>query len=127
MQLTDIFSGFSVTNLDKAQEFYATTLGLAIKRDQMGLHLSLPSGGEVFIYEKADHTPATFTVLNIVVDSIDTAIDDLTAKGVGFEQYQDLPAPQDDKGVLRGKAANMGPDIAWFTDPSGNILALLES
>jgi len=127
MHIKDIFSGFSVTNLDKAQEFYAATLALEVKRDQMGIQISLPSGGEVFIYEKADHTPATFTVLNIVVESIDVAIDDLTAKGISFEKYQDLPAPQDNKGVLRGKAANMGPDIAWFTDPSGNILALLES
>ena len=117
MQIKDIFSGFSVTNLDKAQEFYTTTLGLSTKRDGMGLHLALPAGGEIFIYEKTNHTPATYTVLNIVVDSIDNTIDGLTTKGINFEHYQDLPAPQDNKGVLRGKAAGMGPDIAWLVDP----------
>ena len=126
MQITHIFSGFSVSSLDKAQVFYGNVLSLAVKRDQMGLHVSLPTGGEVFIYEKADHNPASFTILNIGVSSIDTAIDDLAAKGISFERYPDLPAPQDNKGVLRGKAAGMGPDIAWFTDPSGNIISLLE-
>lgn len=127
MQIKDVFSGFSVTNLDKAEEFYSTILGLSTKRDDMGLHLALPAGGEVFIYEKSNHTPAVYTVLNIVVDSIDNTINELIAKGVNFEHYKDLPAPQDNKGVLRGKATDMGPDIAWLVDPSGNTIAILEN
>jgi len=83
-------------------------------------------GQKVFVYPKTDHQPATFTVLNFVVESIDTAIDELKSRGVRFERYDNLPAQQDEQGVLRGKEAGMGPDIAWFKDPSGNILALVE-
>ena len=82
---------------------------------------------KVFIYEKPDHVPATFTVLNFVVADIDAAVDQLSGKGITFEHY-DLGngAVQDEKGILRGLAASMGPDIAWFKDPAGNILSILQ-
>jgi predicted enzyme related to lactoylglutathione lyase len=121
-----VFSGFSVDVLDKAKEFYAEVLGLAVEETPgMGLHLKLPDGGEVFVYDKSDHAPASFTVLNFVVEDIDTAVDALSAKGVKFEVYEGMH--QDEKGIARGKAANMGPDIAWFTDPARNILAVLQN
>ncbi|HEX7633545.1 MAG TPA: VOC family protein [Candidatus Saccharimonadales bacterium] len=120
------FSGFSVTDQQEAKDFYTGTLGLEVKDDQMGLHLQLPGGGEVFIYSKEDHQPATFTVLNLVVEDIDAAVDALVEKGVTMERYDNLPAPADEKGILRGKAAGQGPDIAWFKDPSGNILSVLQ-
>lgn len=127
MEVKDIFSGFSVKSLDEAEVFYAQTLGLKTTRDDMGLQITLPHGGAVFVYEKPDHIPAAYTMLNVVVPSIDDAIKQLQAKGVQFERYDTLPAPQDELGVLRGKAAGMGPDIAWFKDPSDNILGVLES
>lgn len=126
MKILHAFSGLSVKNSDEAKSFYESVLELKITTTEMGLQLDLPGGGHVFMYEKFDHQPATFTVLNFVVESIDDAIDQLVERGVVLERYDDLPAPQDDKGVLRGKSADMGPDIAWFKDPSGNILAILE-
>lgn len=119
------FSSFSVDNMEKAKEFYIGVLGLKIEDETMGLQLELPGGGKLFVYQKDDHQPATFTVLNFVVDDIDKSIDELANKGVTFECYDNMPAPQDAKGVLRGKAANQGPDIAWFKDPAGNILSIL--
>ncbi len=88
----------------------------------MGLGLQLP-GGRVFIYPKDDHEPATFTVLNFEVADIDAAVAELEAAGVTLERYAGMP--QDEKGVMRGKATGNGPDIAWFTDPAGNILSVL--
>ena len=120
------FSGISVDNLQEAMEFYVNVLGLELTDDSMGLTLNLPGGGALFIYEKADHEPATFTVLNFIVEDIETVIDEYVEKGITFERYDSLPAEQDDRGILRGKAAGQGPDIAWFTDPSGNILSLIE-
>ncbi len=118
------FSGFSVDDIDAAMEFYGGVLGLELGDNPMGmLDLHLAGGGHVIVYPKPNHVPATFTVLNFEVDDIDAAVDDLTAAGVTFERYED--AHQDDKGIARGKAANMGPDIAWFTDPAGNILSVL--
>lgn len=117
------FSGFSVTDQDAAKEFYSQTLGLTVEDTGMGLQLKLAGGGIVFVYPKADHVPATFTILNFPVDDIDAAVDDLAGKGVKFEVYEGMH--QDDKGIARGKAANMGPDIAWFKDPAGNILSVL--
>lgn len=119
------FSGFSVTDKNKALEFYQQTLGLNVEDSEMDLNVKL-NGTTVFIYEKADHQPASFTVLNFVVNDINAAVDELKDKGVVFEVYDSLPAPQDERGVLRGLAANMGPDIAWFKDPSGNVLAVLQ-
>ncbi len=125
------FSGFSVDDLAKAKEFYTSIIGLKLDDDKMGLQLSLPGGGQLFVYDKPDHEPATFTVLNFVVDDIDKAVDDLVEAGIKFEHY-DNPvvegAPkQDEKGIARGRAANMGPDIAWFKDPAGNILSVLQN
>ena len=127
LQDTKAFSGFSVKDLDEAKAFYGDMLGVRVTQDAMGLHLDIPSGMPVFVYQKDTHEPATFTILNFVVTDIDTTVEELSARGVIFEQY-DLGggAKTDEKGVLRGRAANMGPDIAWFKDPSGNILSILQ-
>lgn len=121
------FSGYSVSDLAVAREFYEGVLGCVVTEDQMGLQLAFPNGHAVFLYEKSDHAPATYTVLNFPVESVDATVDGLVASGVAMERYDSLSAAQDEKGVLRGKAAGMGPDIAWFKDPFGNILAVLES
>jgi catechol 2,3-dioxygenase-like lactoylglutathione lyase family enzyme len=121
------FSGYSVSDQAVAKTFYEDVLGCSVTEDQMGLQLGFSNGHNVFLYEKADHVPATYTVLNFPVDSIDTTVDGLVEKGVTMERYDSVPAPQDEKGILRGKAAGMGPDIAWFKDPFGNVLAVLES
>ena len=122
------FSGISVDNLAAAKAFYQDTMGLVIEDEEIGLKFALPGGGALFVYEKADHQPASFTVINLVVDNINNAIDTLTNEhGVIFERYNNLPAPQDERGVLRGKAAGQGPDIAWLQDPAGNVLALIEN
>lgn len=126
LELRAAFSGFSVDNLQIAKEFYTNTLGLKLIDEKMGLQLEFPSGGQVFVYEKADHQPATYTVLNVIVENIDLGIDELTDKSVIIERYDNMPAPQDEKGILRGLAANQGPDIAWFKDPAGNILAIMQ-
>lgn len=124
--VTGIFSGFSVDDIDAAEKFYRETLGLDVERNAMGaLDLKLPQGGIVFVYPKSDHVPAGYTILNLEVADIDTAVDELTAAGVQFTRYDGMR--QDDKGVARGKAANHGPDIAWFTDPAGNILSVLSN
>lgn len=125
MQVQAVFSGFSVNDLDKAKEFYTQTLGLELADEKMGLTFSLPGGGTVFVYSKDNHQAATFTILNFVVNDIDEAVGDLTSKGVEFEHYDDAPKT-DDKGIARGLAAGMGPDIAWFKDPAGNILSVLQ-
>jgi predicted enzyme related to lactoylglutathione lyase len=121
------FSGFSVDDLEEAKTFYADMLGCNVNDEGMGLELQFPNGHSVFIYEKEDHEPAGYTVLNFPVDDINTAIDSLVEVGVTMERYDSLPADQDGRGVLRGKTAGMGPDIAWFKDPAGNILAVLEN
>jgi catechol 2,3-dioxygenase-like lactoylglutathione lyase family enzyme len=119
------FSGFSVNDLAKAKNFYTQTLGLEVEDDGVGVRLHLPGGGTVFAYPKRDHQPATFTILNFAVDNIDAAVDDLTSRGVQFEHYDNVPKT-DEKGILRGRAANRGPDIAWFKDPAGNFLSVIE-
>jgi catechol 2,3-dioxygenase-like lactoylglutathione lyase family enzyme len=119
------FSGISVDSLDKAKKFYSETLGLKLDNEEMGLQFNLPSGGKLFIYPKDNHKPATFTVLNFVVEDIDDAVDALKKHGVEFEMYEGFH--QDEKGIARGKSANQGPDIAWFKDPAGNILSVLEN
>ena len=127
LQAKAAFSGFSVDDLAKAKEFYTRTLGLELADDKMGLQLKFPGGGQVFVYDKPDHQPASFTILNFVVDDIDAAVDELISSGVTMERYDNMPAPQDEKGILRGRGANQGPDIAWFKDPAGNILAILQN
>ncbi len=124
--ITGLFSGFAVKDVDAARTFYRDTLGLTVDDNAMGaLTIALPDGGIVFVYPKADHVPATYTVLNLEVDDIDVAVAELASHGVRFPVYDG--AYQDDKGIARGKSANRGPDIAWFTDPSGNILSVLEN
>lgn len=120
------FSGVSVDNLQKAKEFYTNVLSLSVKSEEMGLTFDLPGGGSLYVYEKSDHVPATFTVLNFAVENINDSVDLLVEKGVVFERYDSMPAPQDERGVLRGLAAGMGPDIAWFKDPAGNVLSVLQ-
>ncbi len=123
MKATAAFSGFSVNDQDKAKDFYTNTLGLKLINGDMGLRFELPGhSGEVFIYAKDDHQPASFTVLNLVVEDIDEAVSDLKAKGVEFEHYEGMT---DADGIARGTQVNMGPDIAWFKDPAGNILSVL--
>ena len=121
---THAFSGFSVNNIAAAKEFYGTTLGLETEISPQGLQLKIAGSNDVFVYEKPDHVPATYTILNFPVENIDMAVDDLTAKGIIFEKYEGMT---DDKGVARGIANNMGPDIAWFKDPAGNILSVLHN
>lgn len=118
------FSGFSVDDLDAARTFYLDTLGLEEVEEPAGLSLRLAGGGQVFLYPKDDHAPATFTVLNFPVSDIDAAVDALTAKGVTFERYEGEMAT-DAKGVFRGTQQDAGPDIAWFRDPAGNILSVI--
>jgi catechol 2,3-dioxygenase-like lactoylglutathione lyase family enzyme len=124
-QVKEAFSGFSVNDLAKAKAFYAETLGLKVDDEGVGMRLHLPGGGTVFAYPKEDHQPATFTILDFVVASIDEAVDELTNRGVQFEHYDDSPKT-DEKGIFRGTSKNQGPDIAWFKDPAGNVLAVLE-
>jgi predicted enzyme related to lactoylglutathione lyase len=119
---TQAFSGFSVNDLGAAKEFYSTVLGIEVEEDQMGMHLNIANGIPIFVYPKKDHTPASFTILNFPVENIDNAVDALAAKGVSFEHYE----MTDEKGIARGLSRNMGPDIAWFKDPSGNILSILQ-
>jgi predicted enzyme related to lactoylglutathione lyase len=120
---TEAFSSFSVNDLQKAKEFYHKTLGLEISELPEGLEVKTEAGTAVFIYPKPNHTPATFTVLNFPVDDIDQAVASLKERGVTFEQYN-LPDLKTDKdGVARGPR---GPQIAWFKDPAGNILSVLE-
>ena len=120
------FSGFSVNDIDAAKDFYGNTLGLDVSAEAMGnIRIRLAGGGEVLAYPKADHEPATFTILNFVVDDIDTAVDGLVSKGVEITRYDGFP--HDAKGILRGRAVDRGPDIAWFTDPAGNILSVLQT
>ena len=122
---TKAFSGFSVNDLQKAQEFYGQTLGLDVSESHGLLELHIAGGTTILMYPKENHTPATFTILNFPVDNIDEAVDKLTNRGVQFEHYEDGPKT-DEKGILRGREQNMGPDIAWFKDPAGNILSVLE-
>jgi predicted enzyme related to lactoylglutathione lyase len=122
---TPAFSGFSVNDLSQAAAFYGDTLGINVETNEMGMRLHIYGGTEIFVYEKADHAPAAFTILNFVVDDIDAAADALRTKGVTFETYEGMH--QDEKGIARGKQANRGPDIAWFKDPAGNILSILQN
>jgi predicted enzyme related to lactoylglutathione lyase len=119
---TRAFSGFSVNDLAAAKKFYGETLGVRVSElaDQL-LQLEIAGGRNMLVYEKADHTPATFTILNFPVDDIDAVVDELTRRGVSFVRYEGFG--QDEKGISRDPA---GPPIAWFTDPAGNVLSVLE-
>ena len=129
MKLNAAFSGFSVNDLETAKDFYTRVLGLDLSGEDMGLRFRLPFGGTLFIYEKPDHKPANYTTFNLVVEDIDAAVDELTAAGVSFEIYDNLfpGAKQDDKGILHSPdPAQYGPSIAWFKDPAGNTLAVMQ-
>jgi catechol 2,3-dioxygenase-like lactoylglutathione lyase family enzyme len=118
------FSGFSVDDIAKAREFYGRLLGLDVQDEPMGLlGLHLASGNTVLIYPKPNHSPATFTVLNFPVENVERAVDELTMQGVRFEIYDEPRLKTDAKGIMRGN----GPTIAWFKDPAGNILSVLEA
>jgi catechol 2,3-dioxygenase-like lactoylglutathione lyase family enzyme len=122
--IRDAFPGFSVDDIDAAREFYGSKLGLPVKDEPMAgaLTLTLPSGQAVFIYPKPDHEPATYTMLNLVVENIDAAVDELNAAGVETKIYTEGDGfGTDERGIARG----MGPDIAWFRDPAGNVLSVL--
>ncbi|MBF6204833.1 VOC family protein [Streptomyces gardneri] len=114
------FSGFSVNDIEAAKTFYANTLGIRVSEENGMLQLHLGGGGTVLVYPKPDHSPATFTVLNFPVPDIEAAVDELTRRNVRFERYEF--AEQDEKGIHRGG----GPLIAWFTDPAGNVLSVLQ-
>lgn len=116
-----IFSGFSVNDLQKAKQFYGELLGLEVTEENMGiLKLHLPGGGNVIIYQKPNHIPATFTILNFEVENIENTVDELISNGITFERYDGFTA--DNKGIHSG----YGPSIAWFKDPAGNILSVLQ-
>jgi catechol 2,3-dioxygenase-like lactoylglutathione lyase family enzyme len=119
--ITNAFSGFSTNDIDASREFYANTLGLEVGEENGMLSLHLPGGGSVLVYPKEDHQPASYTCLNFEVPDIDAAVDELVGRAVTFERYEGMP--HDERGIVR----EWGPPIAWFTDPGGNILALIES
>src|SRR6185437_2952057 len=124
LKYSKAFSGFSVNDIPKAKEFYSGILGLEVKDNPMGLlKLNLEGGNHIIIYPKPNHVPATFTILNFPVKNTDEAVDELINKGIRFEQY-DGPIKTDEKGICR--SGGKGPNIAWFKDPAGNILSLLE-
>jgi catechol 2,3-dioxygenase-like lactoylglutathione lyase family enzyme len=121
------FSGIAVRDIQEAKRFYGETLGLEIEvLDEANGLLSLKHAEEreTLLYQKPDHTPSNNTVLNFPVDDIDMAVDELAARGVEFERYDEFPP--DERGIMRGRAAGTGPDIAWFKDPGGNILSVLQ-
>jgi catechol 2,3-dioxygenase-like lactoylglutathione lyase family enzyme len=118
---TKAFSGFAVDDVPKARAFYGETLGLRTSEDNGLLTLQLAGDRDTVIYPKPNHTPAEYTILNFPVDDIDKAVDELAARGVPFERYDGFE--QDEKGIARGDG---GPYIAWFRDPAGNILSVLQ-
>ena len=125
LQESQAFSSFAVKDLDEAKKFYGDTLGQDVRDGPMGvMELHLAGGAQTMVYPKPDHEPANFTVLNFAVDDIDAAVDKLTSAGLKMEQYGRADMPQDDKGIARDPN---GPAIAWFTDPSGNIIAVLKT
>lgn len=117
---TPAFSGFSVNDLPAAQTFYADMLGLEVTEEHGMLRLHIAGGNPVLVYPRPDHTPASYTILNFPVPDIDAAVDELIRRGVRFEHYQGMNL--DSRGIMRGQ----GPDIAWFTDPAGNILSVIQ-
>ncbi|MEU8246104.1 VOC family protein [Nonomuraea sp. NPDC048916] len=117
---TKAFSGFAVNDIDAAKAFYGDTLGLDVTEQNGLLTLHIAGGRDILVYPKPDHAPATYTILNFPVDDIEKAVDELVRRGVRFERYPQMEA--DDRGIFRGE----GPLIAWFTDPAGNILSILQ-
>jgi predicted enzyme related to lactoylglutathione lyase len=120
---TKAFSGFSVDDVAKAKQFYGETLGLDVSEANGLLTLNIAGDRGTLIYPKPDHTPASFTVLNFPVDDVEAAVDELTGRGVRFERYEGTDIETDAKGVFRGG----GPLIAWFKDPAGNVLSVIQT
>ncbi|KHK97618.1 glyoxalase [Microbacterium mangrovi] len=120
-----MFSGFSVDDINDAHVFYGQTLGLKVTQNPMGfLDIHLPQGGTILVYEKENHTPASFTILNFPVADVEAAVDELNSRGVVTKIYSDPDFGTDEKGIAHGEPGR-GPDIAWFTDPAGNVLSVL--
>ena len=119
---TKAFSGFAVNDVQKAKEFYGQTLGLDVSEAHGLLELHIAGGTKILMYPKENHTPATFTILNFPVDNIEQAVDELVSRGVHFESYNEGDLVTDERGIFRGG----GPKIAWFKDPAGNLLSVLE-
>lgn len=126
--IRDAFQGFSVDDIEAARRFYGEAVGLDVADEMGGLRLTLPSGQTIFVYPKDDHEPASFTILNFVVDDIDRAVDELNTAGVITKIY-DAPHDfgTDERGIARGSQTGQGPDIAWFRDPAGNVIAVLQA
>jgi predicted enzyme related to lactoylglutathione lyase len=116
------FASFSVNDLNKAKEFYGQTLGLEVTQHPEGLELKLANNFSVFLYPKPNHTPATFTVLNFPVNDIEEAVEELKNLGVSIEHYDTAEIRTDESGIMRGP----GPQIAWFKDPAGNVLSVVQ-
>jgi catechol 2,3-dioxygenase-like lactoylglutathione lyase family enzyme len=117
---TKAFSGFAVDDVQKAREFYGETLGIETSEENGLLTLQIADDRPTLVYPKPDHTPADYTILNFPVKDIEAAVDGLSARGVHFERYEGFE--QDERGIFRGG----GPLIAWFKDPAGNVLAVLQ-
>jgi predicted enzyme related to lactoylglutathione lyase len=115
------FSGFAVPDIDAAATFYREVLGLVVKEDGGMLFLALPGGAGVLVYPRADHVPAAFTILNLAVPDLPKAVDDIVANGAEMVRYDGFR--HDERGIVTG---GHGPDIAWTTDPAGNVIALME-
>jgi predicted enzyme related to lactoylglutathione lyase len=118
---TKAFSGFSVDDISAAKAFYGDTLGIRVSEANGMLTLHIAGDRDILVYPKPDHTPATYTILNFPVPDIDKVVDQLAERGVRFERYDNVPA--DEKGIVRGGG---GPTIAWFTDPAGNVLSVIQ-
>jgi catechol 2,3-dioxygenase-like lactoylglutathione lyase family enzyme len=121
LDTTKAFSGFAVKDVSEAARFYGETLGMQVSEENGLLSLHLGDNHVILAYPKDDHIPARFTILNFPVDDIDAEVEELSGRGVSFERYEEFD--QDERGIARG---DEGPPIAWFTDPSGNILSVLE-
>ena len=119
---TKVFSGFAVPDLAAARDFYGDTLGMDVDESDGLLTIHVAGGHDIVVYPKPDHAPANFTILNFPVDDIDSVVDELTSRGVQFQRYEDFD--QDEKGIARDER---GPAIAWFTDPAGNILSVIQA
>ena len=119
---TKAFSGFSVNDIEAAKRFYGETLGITVSENPAGLGIELAGGNTVFVYPKDDHEPATFTILNFQVPDVDATVGALTERGVEFERYEGTELETDEKGIFRGE----GPTIAWFKDPAGNVLSVID-
>lgn len=124
LKVLNVFPSFSVPDVGKAKDFYGGILGFEIKEAQMGnLEIITPGGAHVTAYPKPNHEPASFTILNLIVPDVEAAVDELSAAGVSIEHYDWPDLKTDAKGIARGQ----GPDIAWFKDPFGNILSVIQN